>query len=371
MIKCDIVIIPYRDMYFWQRYGSAVRDLQILEILNEMNVFENIHFINRPVSIYERLYNKKSRAKKFSGIKVIDKTSLDFFGPLQGRSWTRTCYDKQLSNIISLYKENEKKLIVLDFSPFMVFDVPMTKNIVFWHDMIDNFTKHNRFSRREKMMVENKYQHVSCNYKIVTGVTEEALAAIPNKNPLLSRYVFSNGVFNTHFTPKSNLPEGNVGHYDLGFIGFITNKFDVEFVTELARSYSIVVYGDSLDDSIVESLRRGGVTVMGRFKYQDLPSIMKTFKIGLLPYLLERSHDGSPLKMYEYLKYNKPCLTTISYEFEGVFVVNVHKVSNLDIEIKRLMNFSDHEVVSKSLPTEAYLKNKLKPIVEIVLNISD
>ncbi len=50
------IIVGYRDAYFWNEFGTSVRDLQIAEILSREN---EVIFINRPVSIYERLLNKR------------------------------------------------------------------------------------------------------------------------------------------------------------------------------------------------------------------------------------------------------------------------------------------------------------------------
>lgn len=59
------IIIGYRDAYFWNEYGTSVRDLQIAEILSRKY---HVTFINRPVSIYERL---KIRRKQKVSIKHI------------------------------------------------------------------------------------------------------------------------------------------------------------------------------------------------------------------------------------------------------------------------------------------------------------
>ncbi|HBO1179896.1 TPA: glycosyl transferase, partial [Enterobacter kobei] len=113
------IIVGYRDAYFWNEFGTSVRDLQIAEVLSRKS---EVIFINRPVSIYERLLNKKkvkSVYKHYSKkVTFIDTTSLDFIGPLKGRVWTEKCYCKLFTNVLEKYTNNyEDKVVVIDFTP--------------------------------------------------------------------------------------------------------------------------------------------------------------------------------------------------------------------------------------------------------------
>lgn len=142
------IIIGYRDAYFWNEYGTSVRDLQIAEILSRKY---HVTFINRPVSIYERLKNKKkakSEYKAYSNrITFIDHTSYDLIGPLFGRIWTKYCYKKILNRISSLFTDDS---IIIDFTPIAELEFKNNKRITYWYDLIDNFSIHNRFSEKEK-----------------------------------------------------------------------------------------------------------------------------------------------------------------------------------------------------------------------------
>lgn len=93
---------------------------------------------------------------------------------------------------------------------------------------------------------------------------------------------------------------------------------------------------------------------------------MKTFQVGLIPYLESRSHDGSPLKLYEYLHYGKPVLTSIDYEITGSAIVNYNK-RNLDETLLYLTSIlknptSKQEIISM-LRREDYLENKIEQVV--------
>ncbi|WP_224717635.1 glycosyl transferase [Pectobacterium versatile] len=364
----DILFIPYRDMYFWNEYGSAVRDLQFLESLLEIDEVSKVTVINRPVSIYERGLNKKKIKFNYPKINIIDHTSFDIFGPLKKRIWTKDCYSDIVEKYIYTHlKDSDNRLIIIDFTPISLIPYIKSEKIIYWYDMIDNFTKHNCYTDKEKRYVNYKYQYVAENYDFISAVSEKALFEI-EKRKNIDSVVLPNGVFKTTFLSDFPLDETLVNKYDFGFIGFITDKFDIDFVCELAQIYSIVIYGKFYDKQIEKILKKNGVVIKGPFKYTDVNYIIKTFKIGLLPYLSEKSHDGSPLKLYEYLKYNIPCITSINYEFQNEYVLNYVLSANLDNEIKKISSVSGDENISKSLPQQCFFDRNIKNAFNYVAN---
>lgn len=362
----DILFIPYRDLYFWRSYGSAVRDLQFLEVLLDSKYVNSITVLNRPVSIYERVRNKKKHPFNYSNIKVIDVTSFDLFGPLKKRAWTVDCYSEQVDAFVTDYcKHGKNTLLVVDFTPFAILPLSHSKKVIFWYDMIDNFTKHNCFSEHEKMLVEQKYQYVAKNYRFMTAVSDAAANAI-TKYRELPFDVVPNGVFKSKFSENSLC--NKTREFDFGFIGFITDKFDVDFVCCLAEKYSIVVYGEVYDKRVSDRLSMHGVHIKGRFSYNELPRLIASFQIGLLPYLLEKSHDGSPLKLYEYFKNDTPCITSIDYEYSSKFIINYNVSKNIDSDIKYLDGVSGDNCISNSIPDEVYLSKRLNSTMEILVD---
>lgn len=358
----DILFIPYRDLYFWSRYGSAVRDLQFLEVLSDSEYVNSVTVLNRPVSLYERVLNKKKRIFNYVNVDIIDVTSFDLFGPLKKRSWTVDCYSDQINSFVTQYCQHGKNtLLVIDFTPFATFPLVQSNKVIYWYDMIDNFTKHNCFSDNEKMLVDKKYQYVAENYQFLTAVSSAAANDII-KYHNLPYDVLPNGVFNSKFAENGG--GNNSMEYDFGFVGFVTDKFDVDFVCSLAEKYSVVVYGEVYDKRISNKLSAHGVYVKGRFTYNELPNLISSFKIGLLPYLLEKSHDGSPLKLYEYFKNNTPCITSIDYEYSSKYIVNYKTTKNLKSDIEVLMSFNGTEDISNSIPSEFYLGCRINNSIE-------
>lgn len=366
----DILFIPYRDLYFWHCYGSAVRDLQFLEVLSDNKHVNSITVLNRPVSLYERILNKRKQKFNYDSVNVIDVTSFDLLGPLKKRAWTVGCYNENVDLFVSKYCQHGKNtLLVIDFTPFAIFPLVRSDRVMYWYDMIDNFTKHNCFSEQEKRLVDLKYQYVAANYHFMTAVSSAAANAI-TKHRMLNFDIVPNGVFTSKFSDRVQC--NKAAEYDFGFVGFVTDKFDVDFVCSLAKRYSVVVYGEVYDKSVSNKLRSNGVHIKGRFTYNELPRLIASFKIGLLPYLIEKSHDGSPLKLYEYLKNNTPCITSIDYEFTCPYVINYNE-NEISKELVEWMFSSCGDIkISLSMPDNAYLKNVLSSTLEkfIFLNQS-
>lgn len=352
--KPDLIVIPYRDQYFFSEYGPAVRDLQFIKTISEFDYFDAITVVNRPVSVYERVLGKlNSDLSVISGVNFVDVTSLDLLGPLRGRAWAKTCFSQSIKTLLSKYAENDKKVVVLDFSPFAIFPLLKNSNVLYWYDLIDNFTKHNRYTKLQKKLVQDKYAWVDQHFDAITGVTSEALASFSTKKTVLPNGVFFNNA-------KTNKLAIHKNTYDFGFIGFITDKLDLSFIEKLSENYSVALYGLCLDKKVLASIRSmRNVHYLGRFQYNDIGAIAKTFKIGLLPYLKERSHDESPLKLYEYFKHNLPCVTSIDYEVKSEFILNYNHSEMTPDKVRTFACLSGNSKISESIQESWHVKARL------------
>ncbi|HHG3265197.1 TPA: hypothetical protein ACPVX8_002914 [Vibrio parahaemolyticus] len=358
----DIVVLPYRDAYFWNEFGTSVRDLQIIEILSRSH---QVTVINRPVSIYERFLNKRknqSTYKKLDNIEFIDETSFDVFGPIKGREWTVSCYDNILEQQLIKVDSKGKPFIFLDFSPFALPNkIERFDNLIYWYDLIDNFTIHNRFSEQEKRLVSEKYKFVSANADYVTAVSEKAITCIKSKN----KSVLNNGVYDGEIvdsmTPNSDFS------FDFGFVGFITDKLDVDFINHLAEKYKVGVWGKVFDKETERKLSPK-VYIGGAFKYSDLSNIISKFRVGLIPYLKDRLHDESPLKMYEYFKYLKPCVASINFEINSDYYYNYNDftLDNMEDMLSEAIEKSGDISIRKEIKEDWYLSVKVKNTLSLM-----
>lgn len=371
-MKINLLISPYRDAYFHHDFGSAVRDLQFLETLVKLDDITSITVINRPVSILERLLLKKPLSKKIKMDKVttFDITSTDILGAIKGRRWAEDVYPDVINKLLNENKSNDCVNVFLDFLPIGRFNSSNLDGWIYWYDFIDNFTKHNRFTEKEKQLVVQKYRFVSNHANYVSAVSDVCL----NLNgPYLtdSTITLTNKVFET--SEKLVLADNEINTFDFGFIGFITNKFDLDIIRYLSDKYTIGIFGQVMDKDIGKSLSTlNNVTVFGKFSYKDVPSICQRFKVGLLPYLSEKSHDGSPLKLYEYMKYNLSCLTSINYEItDPSFIRNYNESSNLSSDINDMLDISGNKNISKAIKPDWKLDVNLQKVVSELLVMNE
>lgn len=371
-MKINLMVAPYRDAYFYHEYGSAVRDLQFLETLAELDDIEIITVINRPVSILERILLKKTLPKSINipKVRVYDCTSGDLFGAIKGRSWADDVYGEVIDNQLVRGKSANCINVFLDFLPIGTFNAANLDGWVYWYDFIDNFKKHNRFTIKEKQLVEAKYNFVSKNADFISAVSNVCLDV---NGPYLAKLktVITNKVFNS-LTKGTLKAQNKVQKYDFGFIGFVTNKMDLGFIRLVAEQHSIAIFGQVMDKGIAKELSKmNNVKLLGKFEYKNVPAICQQFKVGLLPYLSEKSHDGSPLKLYEYMKYNIPCLTSIDYEIEDSrFIRNYNKTEDLYLDIRDMLAVSGDSLISGAIKNEWKLAKSMADAIEQIRDVN-
>jgi len=357
--KLNFIVFPYRNNYFKFKFGISVRDLQIIEIIKSNRHVANLAIVDRPLSIYEQLLGKGIIEENYLRI-----NSRDYFGPLKGRSWTEYCYDEAITPVNNLTKEWEN-IVLLDFTPIAKIATSKLKHDIYWYDLIDNFSKHNRYSENEKLLTLEKYSIVDKNAQIITGVTDQALRSFRNKN----KKTISNGLYPHYGSSHAQFKTKH--RYKYGFIGFITDKFDIDFINKLScqdSDFGLIIWGKCLDKSIKKNLSHlDNVRFQSEFTRTQIPGIMSSFKVGLIPYLQEKSHDGSPLKLYEYLHFNKPIVSSINYEINNDYIINYNETSykNIIQWVNEKLCMEDN-IISQSLHEDDYLESKINGIIKLI-----
>ena len=300
----NFLVLPYRDQYFQKKFGPAVRDLSLIDALSKSSRVQSISVVNRPVSVYERLLGKRFSRESSGRIEWIDWTSWDLLGPLTKRKWLEHCYSELTFEFVP---QDGMLNVVLDFTPSSVIDYGRLNADFVWYDLIDNFTKHNRYDADEKAAVGRKYDEIGSVANLITGVSPNSLVRFPGGE------VVANGI---DIFPEVAGEEAVLPKYDFGFMGFITDKFDVSLIEMLSGfGYSVVIYGDCYNSSTAKKLSAiPNVDLKGRFRSDQAVKLVRTFKVGLIPYIKRMSHDESPLKLYQYLASNRPVLSSIQYE---------------------------------------------------------
>lgn len=314
----NFLVFPYRDQYFLGTYGCIVRDLQIIESLRRHPQVRGLTVVNRPVHVLERVLRRRVLSHRQSGesegLRYWDRTSYSASAPFIWDEWKRRCYRPYVEMIRQFAGfDPAARNVLLDFNPISVVDYDAFSDYLKWYDLIDNFEKHNRYSPWQKARVAEKYRYVSEHADLITGVTDAALARFPAEkkitlhNKLLDRA-----------RPHAATPD-----FLYGFTGFVTDKFDVDFIRSLAAGGEerVAIYGEVLDSAIGEALSAiPGVKLFGRFRQADTARIHATFAVGLIPYRRDRSHDESPLKLYSYLDHGRPVVSLQDYEVESDYI---------------------------------------------------
>lgn len=327
----NIVCLLYRDQYFYNQYGPAVRDLQILMTLSKLpNV--TITVINKPVHVAENIIGNKNIPPAISNELFHNSVTKRYLNPLHlvtGRAWYYSLVDQLiLENVERLFKPGFTN-IILDFLPFGIIDPKTISGWYYWYDFIDNFAKHHRFSSLQKKLVAQKYSNVAKTADISTFVSQSCYDNLSQDKSFNNAFVMTNKVFEENIADDFQL--GAIEEvYDFGFIGFVTEKFDCDAVKRLLElGYSIVIIGAVLDQKVFTRLKKlKNLRFVGAFNYKDLPRLLKTFRVGLLPYLNDKSHDGSPLKMYEYLANGKGVFTSEDYEITNPkYILNYNRIA--------------------------------------------
>jgi GT2 family glycosyltransferase/SAM-dependent methyltransferase len=115
-----------------------------------------------------------------------------------------------------------------------------------------------------------------------------------------------------HDAPAS-AAESGLPHPVIGYYGAIADWFDLELMTQVARSrpqYSFVLIGQvhMLDVSALEALPN--VRLLGEKHYRELPAHLREFDVCTLPFRMNRLTKAvDPVKMYEYFSQGKPVVS--------------------------------------------------------------
>ena len=372
-MEINLVVFCYRGSYFYKKYGPAVRDLQMLITLAQMEDV-SVTLLERPISVYERMLGKifPEGVLDEYDIRVNDKTSFDLFGPLRFRLWWEHSVKSYLSKALPGLRKDTAVNVFLDFMPIGIPKQEILEGWYYWYDFIDNFTKHNRYSEAERQAVQRKYAFVKEHAQLLTFVSNECLHNVTLEQQLSAKTsVVTNKVFEDSGLSNTNveLIESSKEHFDFGFIGFVTDKIDIDFINRLAGNFTVAIYGDFYDQKVKARLQSlDNVRLLGGFHYGQLSTICETFKVGLLPYRQEISHDGSPLKLYEYLRYCKPVLTSIDYELtDEKYIVNYRKRTLTDDALKQIIGLSGSEDVAHLLSDDDYFGKPLREIVSSLI----
>lgn len=324
MIHVDI--ISYRKLSFARKFGFTVRDLMILKSLIGSNDISTINWLERPDTILEVFDKRPPSLEQYTKLNAPRVTDWNLLGALRhGRAWAATSFfqHQELSKPTSA----QSPRIVLDFSPFFIPSIEYLKGASYWYDVIDNFLLHNRFSPRQLDAVARKYRFVKENANFITGVTAKSLSPFGRGEVVPNQLIRSDWLEHDNMIDKP---------YDFGFIGFITDKFDIKLLRSLSeRGYKTHIAGQSYDNKVLNEIKgTPGVTYSGPFNSSQARDLLATFNVGLIPYLREKLHDESPIKFFQYICAGLPVIMSTSFnkiELNFSKFIHYYNIENIDL----------------------------------------
>jgi glycosyltransferase involved in cell wall biosynthesis len=112
----------------------------------------------------------------------------------------------------------------------------------------------------------------------------------------------------------------------LGFVGLVAEWVDQELLSAIAERFSegtlVIVGREDCDTTLLRT--HPNIVFLGRRPYAELPSIMKGFDIGLVPFREnELAEAANPLKAREYVAAGLPVISTPIPEVERLGVCRI------------------------------------------------
>ena len=136
---------------------------------------------------------------------------------------------------------------------------------------------------------------------VIIATNKIVLEKLSLKNSIKS-FVIENGVDSEFFSSGKSYTEQRQGCVYIGAIDF---RFDHEVLVRLAEKYSDIkfdIYGPCVID--VDN-KIPNLNYYGQLSYFELPSMLKKYKVGLLPLNNHPANSGrSPMKLWEYYSSN-------------------------------------------------------------------
>lgn len=216
------------------------------------------------------------------------------------------------------------------------------------------FSKHKAYQNTLKSCIENSTVCFATSHRLVerlSGISESAkVVYLPNA---VSEALVSS-ISNS--TKSENV---------IGFVGSIDESTDENLIEKICIAYpnvSIRLIGKVNSVAISELAKRfDNLELPGLIPYEQLPSVMSSFKVGICPYRASPFNQyRNPLKLYEYCAAGIPSVSSAcDFDREGKKLVNLAESDEAFIELIGKAIDSDSLCLKKSRQAFA-MKNTWK-----------
>lgn len=146
------------------------------------------------------------------------------------------------------------------------------------------------------------------NADVVSAVSKCLVDKLSNTREIK---LISNGLFgNDNFLPFTKTTK-----YHVGYIGHLTEKwFNWDYIFKLAEDQRFILHiiGEGAPIKIHETIRKySNIIFYGYVPKTNLAQYASYFNVGLIPFIdSELSHCVDPLKVYDYLQFGRPVVST-------------------------------------------------------------
>lgn len=128
-------------------------------------------------------------------------------------------------------------------------------------------------------------------------------------------HLVENALDKAFLKQSSDLPyRRNGGRARLGYVGWLTERTDTDLLGHLADirpQYDLILAGPLDSANISPLLARPNVTWLGARRYEDVPELVRSFDVCLIPHRdTPYSRSMSPLKLFQYLGSGRPIVST-------------------------------------------------------------
>ena len=296
----SLLVVAYRPIRFYRKYGPIVRDYKFCV------------------------------AGSFKRVFVIDEIGLWTLRSNNDFDLTRVNLSLNLrwvfqSKRIWMAKRIEafyEKIIAVQSFDIVVVNHPLVRvrshvnNTLL--DVIDNFSKHVRYSAQEKQRFLDNIKFANDLGYAFAVVTNQAAEELE----IEKMQCLDNLPVRVLTSETDNRRSGLI------CVGFFSQRIDWELLKSIGQlGVQIDLYGrffDGVDDEI-----RGchNISNRGYLPESDKDAVMSNYKAMIIPYRKETEHDGSPAKAYDALSRNLPVVSTVNYRINNT---NFHYSADAD-----------------------------------------
>lgn len=180
--------------------------------------------------------------------------------------------------------------------------------------IVDNNIHIENQSEEKRDFVTRQYDDLSRMSDLVFTSSRQNQDYFSSINP--ECYFFENALDEIFIGDPAELPHRiNKNRPRLGYVGWITDRTDLELISFIAKSkpgYDLIIAGPKHVNVSLEALTSlPNVIIKGAIPYNEVPQFLKTVDVCMIPHkdtLYSRSM--SPLKLFQYLGSGRPIVST-------------------------------------------------------------